>query len=195
MQQTMTSSEAILELPMATGLSWQGRRTTMPLMNIKYGCEHKHIIVKVHGEKFIESLKTVCSQCSCDENNNKILCGNHCNNHSKDTIYQKGACRDCLEEFIVITEKENCDGVYDSSERSKKIVLSKCEHPTIAFDVMEETFENKDNSGLSTEIWLYAKANCKLCDAKNLCVKNKCTGVMENGYQKQVWSGFILNSI
>lgn len=54
--------------------------------------------------------------------------------------------------------------------------------------------ENGKRKELSTEAWLWAKANCGLC-YKEVLTKNRCTYKYEtDGSAKQVWDGWILDS-
>jgi len=165
----------------------------MPQLDIQYICKHTTIKPLPNTNEFKEKpIVAECNNCYCDFDN-KNFCNTHCQNHTQQITYQRGFCKDCPDKFVIRTQKEICDGNGSSSDVS---VLTKCYHPSIALHIikntMKPTTDYLTNYGLRrNEGWVNASGNCLLCDSR-VHAKRKCTGVIIDNKNVQLWDDWIL---
>jgi hypothetical protein len=157
----------------------------MPKLVLKeYKCQHKNIVA-------LDSIKY--DHC---KNNCNVCYGYPKHNHK--IIYEEGVCNDCSQNFIIKTTdiipigKCSCSTTLTSTEY---ISVSKCHHPQEALNIKEDSIKPISlwwwQSSESNVEWVKASGECSLCDCK-IDVKRKCTGVIKNNEQVQIWSNWIL---
>ena len=156
----------------------------MPKLNLKeYKCQHKSVKALDNSTKY----KNCILNC---------LCYDIRSIHKHDIIYQKGECRDCLQKFIIRTINRIPKDNSKISSSSKFMSITKCLHPHEALHINENSIKEISTwwswfFSRSNESCIKASGECLLCDSQ-IHVQRKCTGVIKENKQVQIWSNWII---